>query len=519
MSTRTIWIAVTALAVAGIVAVFWNRSARENKIPEPKTPGIERPGVKMPKELQRPTKLKIAGEVLDEAGMPVKGATVYVLDKKRPGADRDKIDHEVSDANGRWQLRTRKTVGCWIGVVAPGYRTALLDGDGVDPTKKIIHVVTRSPALEVTVVDEDGKPVPEAGLQLAPWPPGGTYFCPGPLCRQGEQWAVTDEDGRCTFRQDVAAPVVITPFRDGWHGHPGSIWLPDASGTAKIVLHPNASLELTLTSEGAPLDTQDLITLEFLDGTRGTTAFAFTESLAREGLLRLERTVVPGTYDVAVSVPGRPPVVLRGVVIPDEGDRTARLSAEIPTERAKAAGTLVVVLEGNKPNRPIKGRRRAPLSFLQRIDEGALLSGWQPGAPERFEAARQRLVYELKPGTYRLLVADVLTGRAAQEAAIEVEPGKQTKLTLPMALGQYGKVPAVQDGEIYVRALEAREVGGGGLPVFGSSRNGRQRFSRGIDLIARKVRGEDVVIGPYPLDEFEVVLRRSDGSTKTAAYR
>lgn len=520
MRTRTIWIGVTALAAVGIAAALVGGGGGSGTSGEGAGTGDGRStngGVVTP--TRRRPQIELAGEVLDEDGLPVMGATVYVLDKKKPGADRDKVDHEVTGPAGRWRLQTRKTVGTWIGVVAPGYRTALLDGDGVDPTKKIIHVITRSPALTVRVVDAEGKPVPSVGVQLEPWPPGGTYFCPGPLCRQGDQWAQTDGAGRCVLRQDVAAPVLVTPFIEGYHGRPASVWLPDAAGETTLVLHRNASLELALTAEGAPFVTDELVTLELLDGDTGAVVNAFTQPLDGPGRLRLANVLVPGTYHVKVAVPGRRPFLLRDVVVPEAEAGPGRVAGAVPPAAAADPGRLIVRLEGNTAARAPRGRRRAPLSFVQRLDGPWKGLGWQAGAPERFDRARQRLEFELQPGTYRLLVADVLTGRAAQEREVVVQAGEAAEVVLSMQLGQFGRLPAMQDGSVYVRALTTRELSGAALPVYGSSRDGRQRFSRGVDLIARKVRGEDVVVGPYPLDEFELVMRRSDGSTKTALYR
>lgn len=514
MRTRTIWIGVVAATAVGIGAILWAGRGGSGPTPRP-TPDdggrvIQR---------QRPQTIQLAGEVLDETGLPVQGATVYVLDKDRPGADRDKIDHEVTDALGQWRLRTRKAVGCWIGVVAPGYRTALLDGDGVDPARKLIHVVTRSPSLTVTIVDRDGTPMAEKGVQLSPWPPGGTYFCPGPLCRQGEQWAVTDAEGRCTFRQDVAAPVVVRPFIDGFHGHPRQAWLPDAAGTLEIAVHPNASLEVLLTQGGAPLTTDELVTLELFEADADRPAFAFTQTVQADGRMVIDRSVVPGTYHLRVGVPGRPSVLVQGLTVGEAGDTPVRTTVAVPPPATGVgSGSLRVRLEGNKAATPIRGRHRAPLTFLQRTDGAWAELGWRPGAPTSYDPTRQRLAYELEPGTYRLLVADVLTGRAALEAGIEVRAGAARDLVLPMTPGQYGSLPPAREEGIYVRRLETRTPDGLGLPVFGSSRSGRQRFSRGIDLLARKIRGEDVVIGPYPLDAFAVVLHRSDGSRKTAQY-
>jgi hypothetical protein len=524
MHPRVLPIAGAALAV-GIVVLLASIANDHDRPSDAKPAGKGEPTKRSSTPTRRtPTRrplIRIAGEVLDEGGLPVKGATVYVLSKKRAGANRDKIRHEVSDARGQWDLRVRKTVDCWIGVVAPGYRTTWLDGDGVDIGVKIIHVVKRSPALAVTIVDEAGKPLAKQGVQLAPWPPGGNWFCPGPKCRQGEQWGVTNEAGKATFRQDVAAPVLVTPFIEGYHGHPAPAWLPEATGDLKLVVHPNASLEVKVTS-ATPLTAEDnLITLEFFERARGRGVFAFTETLPLSGVLTLEQVLRPGTWHLRVSVPGRPAVLLEDIEIPESRglDFVPAVKVALAARREQTTAQLTLRVTGNVGTRQPRGDRRAPLVYFMRTDGRWSSLGWQVGGPESFDSARGYLRFALAPGRYRVLVADVLTGRAALDRDVVVAPAASTETSMPMKLGQFGALPAVRDGAVYVRSLEAKAGDGMPLPLFGSSRDGTQRFSRAIDLIARKLMGEDVVMGPYPSDEFSVLMIRSDDTHKRAAYR
>jgi len=118
-----------------------------------------------------------------------------------------------------------------------------------------------------------------------------------------------------------------------------------------------------------------------------------------------------------------------------------------------------------------------------------------------------------------VLVADVLTGRAALDSNVTVAADTDAKITLAMKPGQIGALPAVRSGEVYVRTLEAAADDEVPLPIFGSSRDGRQRFSRDVDLIARTLLGEEAMLGPYPLDEFTLTLIRSDGTRTRTSYR
>ena len=471
---------------------------------QPKTPGPKR------------TLVLIEGVVRETDGLPLSGATVYVLPKKRPGGDRDDVPHEVTDARGAWDLHIRGLKETWVGVVAPGYRTIWLDGDGLDPGHPIEMALERAPALEVTVRRADGSPVAEKGVQLEAWPPGGTYWCPGPQCRRGEQWGVTDEQGTCTFRVAVPGPVTLTAYVENHESTPRKLWLPDATGRVEIVVRPNATLGLDFRPSAAFGDTDDLVTTEFFEAGTGRRAFAFTEAMQRPGTLDLERALRPGTYDLRVSMPGWADVLLPQVTVPIAAP-AARL--EIAMAAAPEPARVALLLEGNQATRPRGTRLRAPLVYVLREEEPWVRLGWQLAAPEAWEPARARIALQLAAGTWRVMVSDVLTGRAASTERLALTSGASQDVPLPMHPGQVADVPPVHQGSVYVVDLEARGPGGERLPIFGSNRDGSLRYREAVDLLAQKLVGADVVLGPYPMDEFTMRVIRSDQSIEDVAVR
>jgi hypothetical protein len=507
------WILVAAaLLVAGALAfvAFRPRPARRRAQPPRERPRARTHGPRVPL-------LEIHGRVRDTDGLPVRGATVYVLPKDRPGADRDTVDHEVSDAAGAWRILAPSLQGTWIGVVAPGYRSTWRDGDGVDPQQPVELVLTRAPVLEVTVHDEHGAPLADKGVQLEAWPRGATYFCPGPQCRRGDQWSVTDEDGHVSFRLAVGGPLTVTVELEGLHTEPPSLWLPDARGRVELVAHPNAPLTLHVTSP-VPLETRaDLLTVELLDVGTGRVRAAIAEPVPSSGLLHVRQGVRPGTYHVRASMPGLRTRVLASVRLPPAGKPGTPL--EIALEPAREPARLELTLVGNTGERPGKGRIGAPLVWARQVEgEGAVL-GWRRVIPRRWNAAAQRLSFALPPGRTRLLVADVLTARAAESRELRLASGARTDLSLPMRPGQQAELPAIRKGDVYVLDLGVRTKEGARLPLYGSSRDGTRRYQGVDDILGERLRGDDVLLGPYPQDEVTVDLQRSDGTHASLRVR
>jgi len=488
------------LLIAGAVLFVALSQHREEKRSSTASPPEQ-----SPRPSQRRRGVRIAGHVQEPNGRPVKGATVFVLPKEKRGAERDDLRHEVTGADGRWALWARKTVGCWIGVVAPGYRNAYLDGDTVDAAVQMFLVVKRAPPLEIQLRDADGNPLPNQGVELDPWPPADFYFLPGPEARQGEQWAVTDERGVARFRLGTPGPVRITPQLEGLHTHPASTWLAGARGKVTIDVHESTTLEVALTeaqgdgdgaSAGAPI--AGVVTVDLFDTDSGQELASYTEMTDAPGVLRIERALAPGRYDVHISSPGYRTRILRDQEVPEHPEQ-ARLQATLLP--AQEAGLLRVRLEGLGRTESARGRRRAPLTYLLRDEDGWRRLGWQPGAPEEWNRGERMLTYALPPGTYHLLVADVLTGRAALVRGLEITAGGHTDRELKLLPGIQPTLPALGVDGRHARTLRVGTSAWPSLPVYGSTPTARARMGNFLDCISRQDCGESVRLGPYPAAE------------------
>lgn len=507
------------LSVAAVGAIVWITvfgASGSTPAKDPKAAPSRGKRTPRPAARRKPT-VRLVGHVQRKDGAPVRGATVFVLPKKRLGSDRDGVDHEVTNAEGRWSLRTRTTVDCWIGVVAPGCRTAWLDGDTVDPSVQMFLIVEPASKITVTLVDGEGKPLAGQGVMVNPWPDSGAfYYLPGPKARLKEQYRVTNRRGEAVFSRGDDGPVTVTPDAPGWHAENGPVWLPDTTGDVRLTMRPMASLELRVrdAQTGAPIS--GLLTVEFFDPTQGTRHASFTESTQEPGILRLERSVPPGRYGLLVQREESEPWMRGAWVIPSaEGTHTL----DVPLRAAQAKGTLQLTLAGNAAALPAGTRRRAPLTYVRRTDGRWNVRGWQPGAPELTDARHRSLTFVLEPGRYDVLIADVLSGRAALESGIEIKSGARQTVEVGMQPGQRGKLPALwKQGQI-ARRLIVTSASGARLPVFGATPGARVRAGRTLDVIGRAMAGSTIFLGPYPVDEFTLTLERGDGSKTETTFR
>ncbi len=480
-------------------------------------PKKKKPRPKRVRTVQPKRKLRIAGHVQTKDGTPVKGATVFVLPKQRRGMNRDEADHEVTGEDGRWSLYTKKTVGCWIGVVAPGYRNAWLDGDTVDPSVQMFLVVERAEAIRVTLTDEAGKPLRGQGVQVVPWPDSGAfYFLPGPKARQGEQWGVTDDAGRASFRRGDRGAISIRPHSVGRHAGGAGAWLPRPRGDVAFTMRPMATVELQLRGAASKAALAGLVTVEFFDPELGTPYTSFTETTTTPGVLRLERALPAGRYGVQVELEDHAPWILPSVEIPDAPEPHR---IDVPLAAAGAPATLALELSGNAAALPAGARRRAPLTFLWRTDGSWTARQWRPGAPDTWDAAQRGLTFALPAGTYDVLIADVLTGRSALERGVRLQPGKTLERTVAMQPGQRGRLPTLEVEGTVARELIVTDMAQRRLPVFGSTTGGRIRAANSLDAIARALDGKAIYLGPYPVDEFNLELVRPGGKSTRITFR
>jgi len=415
-------------------------------------------------------------------------------------------------------LWTKRTVGCWIGVVAAGYRNAWLDGDTVDPAVQMFLILDPAEPVMVAMRWPDGRPVSGQGVQVEPWPPQASWYLPGPDARQGEQWGVTNARGELAVHRGTTRPLWLTPQVEGHYSRPAHGWVAGTPAEVTFVILPKADLDVRLTAagDGAPL--AGLVTVAFSDPRTGAPISALTEATEAPGRLTLARALPPGTYDVEIQMEGRtawfrPDVAIAAGKLPNTISAQLRPAPATTPLTLRLAGNVGVVRPGT--------RQRAPLVFFDRIDPGTSWSrrGWRPGAPDLWTPDPQTLTFTLAPGTYRVLVADVASGRAALEGDVVLRAGAPLDLDVRMQPGQMGRLPAMREGRVYALDLEASAAGVAHLPVFGGTRDGRLRAARPLGVILRGLEGRKMFVGPYPFDAFTLHVRRSDGTTADVAFR
>lgn len=512
---------VAGAALAVLLSGSSNKAPRGGRGAQPNKPRARTSTRKRPK-------IRVVGHVQEASGKPVKGATVFVLPKKKPGASRSDLPHEVTNAEGRWALHCSKTVGCWIGVVAGGYRNAWLDGDKVDPKVQMFLVVERAPALRVSVLGPSGQPMPEQGVQLEPWPPAERHLLPGPTSRQGEQWGVSDARGQIVYRRGAKGPVTLRAHVEGHHTHPEMIWLPDARGTVSLKLHRSADLRVHVTDleTGAPLT--GVVTVDLHELGTGRLVGSYTNSTESPGEMRLEKMLAPGTYHAAVQMAGRTSKLVQNLRVRDV-DETLTLDAalapapargrlEVTLGRPQADVTQAKTTDGDRRGERQR-HRRTPLTFLLRDQPGWRELGWIPGAPEAWDARRRHLTYAPPAGRYHLLVADVITGGAALVRDVLIEPGATRALQLALKPGLRPVLPALEHAGTLPRSLGVSTTDWPALPVYGSTADHRARMGTAVGLISRQMAGDKILLGPYPAEAISLLVTDWEGATRSLNLR
>ncbi len=144
--------------------------------------GIER-GAEPTAQLALPRGLTVVGKVVDEAGKPIVGALV-----------RTKFQNDVREAK-TWSDGTYKLVGC-----EPLTTPIVVTSKGRAPDMKLVKVdlemepvdfaMKPGGTIRVRVLDEHGKPVPRAWINLNRWRGVPTYFAFDHLNRSADEFGV-----------------------------------------------------------------------------------------------------------------------------------------------------------------------------------------------------------------------------------------------------------------------------------------------------------------------------------------
>jgi len=138
--------------------------------------------------------LALTGQVVDDDGRPIAGAVVQA--GRSPWRGRFIV--KLSDAQGRFSFTHLPAHTPWMVTVgAEGHALAMAQLAGSDELFPLVFQLQKAPPLRIRVVDEDGDPIPLAGVRLVSW-----LDIRYPLFR-----VQADDDGRVRWN---SAP--LTPF-------------------------------------------------------------------------------------------------------------------------------------------------------------------------------------------------------------------------------------------------------------------------------------------------------------------
>lgn len=488
-----LWIAVGLIAV-GLLS--WALLGRTSDPARPAPTDSPEPLV------ARAPLLVISGEVVTPEGEPIPGATVYVLPKKYPGGERDKIPHEVSGPDGKWRLRVLQVHDCWIGAMAPGRKIAWLDGTLVDSQARLVHVLEPAQGRRIVVRTAEGEPVPNCGIELIPWPLLQHYELPAPGFREPGSWLVSDEHGLAIAHLATPGPALLRPAPEGRCAHPEVGWLAGDAAELHFEVVPACTLDLCFTDpqQEQPLDGAVSLWLR----SRQAPHRPRTSTLSLlNGVGCVERSVRPGHYDVLVEAEGRTPLVVSNVDLSEPGSTRSITSA---LEPASAFGSVSLTLPQVMP--------RGLLCYARAIDGALAVAGWRPVPVQGNATTTLRL--DLAPGSYDLLVAHPAERLCAVLRVVGIEPGGSVTLPLVLAPGAHVHLQALPGIALELRRLEVEGRALGALPLYGLGTSGRLRLEDELVDLTADTGGKDVFLGPYP--DGEIVLRAHGWGGQTRQY-
>ncbi len=465
------------------------------------------------------------GVVVDAAGQPLAGATVFVVPKigRARGAEPEDPPHQTTGADGTWDLGRRVLAGHWVGAVAKGHLPAYVDGDA--PGASSLRLEMRDgPLLGVRVVNADGS-APEFGSRIEVVAAHGVAWP-----RPGEAWNVEQEFELAPGTSYVSVPSSSTSPVRIEVGYDHLWWNVDPENM--VVDPPQDPVVFTLSRSGvivfhvSDASTHDPLPRGFsyaLLHPDGRLLWGGSTALAG-GELRLNLGIRPGVYSARVWAMGYHVRETGPIFVPAPGDE-ARV--EVSLEPDETLGTLRVRIPvlAELPRRKLAmeaGTYAAPASFLFRrpaalASEGERTFGtpstWGDlaGKMER-ESDTEYVFRYVPPGEVTLFVCEVVSGRSAIVPSVQIPRGGSDSVNVSLEPGVFVDVDRALPAEGACRAFHVRHPAGGELGIWrlGTTTSWSEDPGTVPD------RGER--LGPYPGPWVEVEVERDDGSSRSVRF-
>ncbi|MDJ0976534.1 MAG: hypothetical protein QNJ98_18905 [Planctomycetota bacterium] len=490
----------------------------------------------MDEEFQKRWKdrVELRGIVVDHAGRPAAAADVYQLpDHERAGSVGGRwMPRTQSDGAGRFTILALKPLAESIFVArtkdgAPGW----VPGSDVAPGATIRIVLPEPTQLDVYLVDTQGKPLPNEGVRVVPLTARGmARRFPGPETPMPEQYDATDENGRVRFAFPRSVPVMVIPSLDGWVADPQERWLPDSMGSVSFTVQKGATLIVKAVDAASGKTIGQTVWASVLDRETGRELTAGSSTDAN-GVLRSDLPLLPGFYDVLVTMRDREPTLLQDVRVAEAGaevEITARMGP------LKKAATLSLILPPPPPRdtdgRKTRGRGRvAPIVFAKRLDGGFERHGWVRRVDAKRDRNRpDRFTLTMRPGPYEVVVMNPNTAYVGHLRNLTLAAGSERTRRVPMEPGVQFALHEVLPADVHVRSVWIEVAGVGRFPPVGYDARlaGGLRAWGGLvnnlaaaGSSARKNAGAGPVLGPFPGSAVTVEVVDWEGGTNRYTVR
>ncbi|MEM9596806.1 MAG: carboxypeptidase-like regulatory domain-containing protein, partial [Acidobacteriota bacterium] len=371
-----------------------------------------------PVDLQLHPARRVAGRVVDGAGVPLAGVSLRADAAGEPAAMvfDSAAARATTDAEGRFELvgldparphgllARRPGFAPWNGSLGP---TPLADSPG-----DLDIVLVRGRLAYGRVVDLDDRPIPGATVRVRPHGDGEPDGDPEPAAR-------ADADGRFELRGLPSLHLDVVAAADGFAPlEVKGVQVADGDGPVDLgtlLLAPGVELRgLALGPEGAPVaEAEAWVLADGADDDRPSSPAAAQADA--EGRLAVAGLEAGRTVDLLVDAPGYLPQRLRGLVPPAAFEARLRPAASLGGRVVDRAGAPI---EGAEVSVAVADAIVGAEDVAESKSDGAAIS-----------AERRRTVRSDAEG--RFLLADVPPGPAEVEAwATGFQPTAPRRLDL-----------------------------------------------------------------------------------------
>ncbi|MBI1854007.1 MAG: carboxypeptidase regulatory-like domain-containing protein [Planctomycetes bacterium] len=400
---------------------------------------------KPPKREPEPQRGSLSGRVVDAQGAPVAGAIVYRIAVDAPSANSfDESIRVTSDSNGRFKLSVFEDGTVDLGAVHEGYMPAMLRDIAMsagDDREGLELILGDGAKITGKVVDTAGHGLADIKIVVAPSnvsdlaSAGNAVFLPGrSLATRAPIFTTTDEKGEYVARGLVGdsnyqvrpdtGQMLLVPGTEGDEGR--NVVAPAEGVDFTMVKSVSVSVKVQDADSGEPVPSFSVILTR--QGDRGASSTSTSIANSPDGIVRFERYLVPGKYQLSAEAKGYEASGNQDVEL-QPSDSPRELFVRLHRHSKPPGGTLAVTLK-DEAGEPITRAH----AFAMATED--------PSSPGRYGSAQAQNglaeIKDLEAGRYRISIQPQGSFLQPLTVEAEVRAGETTAVDVVVPTG--GKV-------------------------------------------------------------------------------